>query len=141
MNPPLRARQDLEALVQGVVDGTIDMIATDHAPHSQEEKARGLSGSAFGIVGLETAFPLLYTHLVRKGVITLNRLMELMSHNPRERFGIKLRNDFCVWDLNEQFIVTPDKFLTKGRATPLSGMELYGVNKLTIADEKVAYKE
>ena len=140
MNPPLRGELDKQALIQGVVDGTIDMIATDHAPHSTEEKSRGLSSSAFGIVGLETAFPLLYTHLVRKGVITLNRLMGLMSHTPRERFGIELLHDMTVWNLNEQFIVDPDKFVSKGRATPLAGMELYGVNKLTIANEKVAYK-
>ena len=97
MNPPLRSAADREALVEGIKDGTIDMIATDHAPHSAEEKAKGLAGSAFGIVGLETAFPLLYTKLVKTGEISLERLIELMAINPRKRFGIPMGNDFSVW--------------------------------------------
>ena len=140
MNPPLRAKEDREALVEGILDGTIDMIATDHAPHSAEEKSRGLANSAFGIVGLETAFPLLYTKLVKTGVITLERLMELLVINPRQRFGIPMGNDFSVWDLNESFTVDPGEFLSKGRATPLTGMELFGRNMLTVCDGRIVYK-
>ena len=140
MNPPLRAKEDREALVEGILDGTIDMIATDHAPHSAEEKSRGLANSAFGIVGLETAFPLLYTKLVKTGVITLERLVELLVINPRERFGIPMGNEFSVWDLTKGFMVDPEEFLSKGRATPLTGMELYGRNMLTVCDGKIVYK-
>ena len=140
MNPPLRAKEDREALVEGILDGTIDMIATDHAPHSAEEKARGLANSAFGIVGLETAFPLLYTKLVKTGVITLERLMELLVINPRERFGIPMGNEFSIWDLEQTFVVDPEEFLSKGRATPLTGMELCGRNLLTVCDGRVVYK-
>jgi len=140
MNPPLRAKEDREALVEGILDGTIDMIATDHAPHSAEEKSRGLANSAFGIVGLETAFPLLYTKLVKTGVITLERLVELLAVNPRERFGIPMGNDFSVWDLSAGFTVDPREFLSKGRATPLTGMELLGRNMLTVCDGRVVYK-
>ena len=140
MNPPLRAKEDREALVEGILDGTIDMIATDHAPHSAEEKSRGLANSAFGIVGLETAFPLLYTKLVKTGVITLERLMELLVINPRQRFGIPMGNEFSVWDLEESFVVDPEEFLSKGRATPLTGMKLFGRNLLTVCDGKIVYK-
>ena len=141
MNPPLRAKEDREALVEGILDGTIDMIATDHAPHSAEEKARGLANSAFGIVGLETAFPLLYTKLVKTGVVTMERLMELLVINPRERFGIPMGNEFSIWDLEKTFVVDPDEFLSKGRATPLTGMELCGRNLLTVCDGKIVYKD
>jgi len=140
MNPPLRGAADREALVEGIKDGTIDMIATDHAPHSAEEKARGLEGSAFGIVGLETAFPLLYTKLVKTGVITLQKLVELMAVNPRKRFGIPMGNDFSVWDLSKEFEVDPEEFLSKGRATPLTGMKLFGRNLLTVKDGEIIYK-
>jgi len=116
------------------------MIATDHAPHSAEEKARGLEGSAFGIVGLETAFPLLYTKLVKTGVITLQKLVELMAVNPRKRFGIPMGNDFSVWDLSKEFEVDPEEFLSKGRATPLTGMKLFGRNLLTVKDGEIIYK-
>ena len=102
MNPPLRAREDREALLEGLLDGTVDMIATDHAPHAAAEKAKGLAGSAFGIVGLETAFPLLYTGLVRKGILSLEALVEKMSFAPRRRFGIPMGEDFTIWDLNEE---------------------------------------
>jgi len=140
MNPPLRSAQDREALIEGILDGTIDMIATDHAPHSAEEKARGLEGSAFGIVGIETAFPLLYTKLVREGVITMERLMELIAVNPRRRFNIPMRNgDFTIWNLDEIFTVDPADFLSMGRATPFAGWTLSGVCYLTVKDGKVAY--
>ncbi|MBQ7347228.1 MAG: dihydroorotase [Clostridia bacterium] len=140
MNPPLRSAADREALVEGIRDGTIDMIATDHAPHSAEEKSRGLAGSAFGIVGLETAFPLMYTKLVKTGVITMDRLLDLLVYNPRKRFGIPLKNSFSVWDLDAEFFVDPNEFLTKGRATPLTGMKLCGRNLLTVCDGKVVYQ-
>ena len=139
MNPPLRGREDREALVEGILDGTIDMIATDHAPHSAEEKARGLEKSAFGIVGLETAFPLLYTKLVKTGVITLERLIELMVYNPQKRFGIA-PSGLSVWDLDAEFTVDPNEFLTKGRATPLTGMRLCGKNLATVYNGKIVYE-
>lgn len=139
MNPPLRSKEDRAALIEGIKDGTIDMIATDHAPHSAEEKSKGLAGSAFGIVGLETAFPLLYTKLVKEGIITLDKLTKLLVFNPMGRFGIKEGHDFSIWDLDEKFTVNPDDFLSMGKATPFEGWELYGVNKMTVCNSKVVY--
>jgi dihydroorotase len=141
MNPPLRSKEDREALLEGLLDGTIDMIATDHAPHSVEEKARGLEKSAFGVVGLETAFPVMYTHLVRTGILSLEKLVEVMVVNPRERFGIPMGNDYSLWCLSEKFTVDPEEFLSKGRATPFKDNELYGVNRLTVRDGRVVYQE
>ena len=141
MNPPLRSAADREALIEGIKDGTVDMIATDHAPHSEEEKSKGLEKSAFGIVGLETAFPVLYTRLVKTGVISLEKLVEIMAINPRRRFGIPLGNDFSVWKLDEEFTVDPEEFMTKGRATPFEGMRLFGVNLLTVKDGKAVYRK
>ena len=141
MNPPLRSAEDRNALIEGIQDGTIDMIATDHAPHSQEEKSKGLAGSSFGIVGIETAFSVLYTHLVQKGIITLERLIQLLAVNPRKRFGIPMGNDFTVWDLSESYIVDPDKFLSKGKATPFAGWQLNGVCKMTVCDGNVVYRK
>ncbi|MBQ8910481.1 MAG: dihydroorotase [Oscillospiraceae bacterium] len=141
MNPPLRSAEDKNALIEGIQDGTIDMIATDHAPHSQEEKSKGLAGSSFGIVGIETAFSVLYTHLVQKGIITLERLIQLLAVNPRKRFGIPMGNDFTVWDLSESYIVDPDKFLSKGKATPFAGWQLNGVCKMTVCDGNVVYRK
>ena len=140
MNPPLRSPEDRIALIEGIKDGTIDMIATDHAPHSAEEKAKGLEGSAFGIVGLETAFPVLYTKLVKTGIITLDKLVELMAINPRKRFNIPLGEDFSIWKLDEEFTVNPDDFKSLGRATPFEGERLFGVNLLTVCDGKIVYK-
>ena len=123
MNPPRRSRDDQEALLEGLTDGTIDMIATDHAPHSAEEKSRGLEGSAFGIVGLEAAFPLLYTYLVIRHVITLKKLVELMAYNPAARFGIPLYEaDQRVWDLEAEYNIDAAGFRSKGRATPFDGL-------------------
>jgi len=139
MNPPLRSEKDRAALVEGICDGTIDMIATDHAPHSAEEKSKGLEKSAFGVVGLETAFAAMYTYFVKTGKITIKRLVELMSENPRRRFGIPVGEDFTVWDLNAAFTVDPEEFLTKGRATPFAGMELYGKCLLTVKNGKPVY--
>ena len=140
MNPPLRSREDREALVAGIVDGTIDMIATDHAPHSDEEKSRGLEGSAFGVVGLETAFPVLWTKLVKEGIITLDRLIELLVTNPRKRFGIPMGEDFSIWKIDEKFTVDPRDFVSMGKASPFTGMEFFGVNYLTVKDGKILYQ-
>ena len=141
MNPPLRGKADREALIEGVLDGTIDMIATDHAPHSAEEKSRGLEKSAFGIVGLETAFSVLYTHLIKPGLITLDDAIRLLSTSPRKRFGITSDEGFSVWKLQEEYTVTPDSFLSKGRATPFAGDRLFGVNYLTVYNNKIVYQK
>lgn len=140
MNPPLRSREDKQALIEGINDGTIDMIATDHAPHSAEEKGRGLEKSLMGVVGLETAFPVLYTELVTKKIITLDRLVELMSFKPKERFGIDTENDFAVFDISEAYKIDPENFLSMGRATPFAGREVFGRCLLTVHNEKVVYK-
>ena len=147
MNPPLRSRADREALVAGIVDGTIEVVATDHAPHTAEEKSRGLAGSAMGIVGLETAFPLLYKYLVLPGVITLEKLLALMSDNPRRLFaldgGVEVgdRADFTVLDLGAQYRVDPETFLSKGRATPFAGWDVQGRAVLTVVDGREVYDE
>ena len=141
MNPPLRSAADKVALIEGIQDGTIDMIATDHAPHSAEEKAKGLAGSAFGIVGLETAFSLMYTHLVKTGQITMEKLIELMVTNPRERFSIPLGEDFSVWDLGAEYTVDPEKFVSMGKATPFAGERLFGQCLYTVCDGKIVYKK
>lgn len=140
MNPPLRSREDKQALIEGIKDGTIDMMATDHAPHSAEEKGRGLEKSLMGVVGLETAFPVLYTELVTKNIITLDRLVELMSFKPKERFGIDTNNDFAVFDISEAYKIDPEDFLSMGRATPFAGREVFGRCLLTVHNEKVVYK-
>lgn len=140
MNPPLRSTQDRLALIGGIIDGTIDMIATDHAPHSDDEKSRGLEGSAFGIVGLETAFPVLYTKLVKTEVITLDRLMELLVINPRKRFNIPLGNDFSVWDLNAEYEINPDSFRSMGRATPFAGELVSGKCLATFYNGKNVFR-
>lgn len=141
MNPPLRSKEDRQALIEGVLDGTIDMIATDHAPHSQEEKSRGLEKSAFGIVGIETAFQLLYTHLVKKNIISLERLVELLAVNPRKRFGLEYDNSFTVWDLDKKNVINPSDFLSMGKATPFEGEEVFGECELTVCNGKTAYKK
>ena len=126
MNPPLRDRTDREALLEGLLDGTIDCIATDHAPHSAEEKSRGLAGSAFGIVGLETAFPVLYTSLVTAGTVPLELLLDRLVTRPRARFSLPLGTDFSVWDLNAEYAVDPAAFRSRGRATPFAGRTVRG---------------
>ena len=130
MNPPLRSPADREALVAALLDGTVDMIATDHAPHSAEEKAKGFAGSLNGIVGLECAFPTLYTGLVKTGILTLEKLIALMSDNPRNRFALGgldvTENEYTVWDLSAVSRVNPGAFATMGRSTPFEGMEVYG---------------
>lgn len=140
MNPPLRSREDKQALIEGIKDGTIDMIATDHAPHSAEEKGRGLEKSLMGVVGLETALPVLYTELVKKNIITLERLVELMSFKPKERFGIDTGCDFAVFGIDEPYKTDPNEFLSMGRATPFAGREVFGRCLLTVHGGKAVYK-
>ncbi len=139
MNPPLRSEEDRLALVGGILDGTIDMIATDHAPHSAEEKSKGLEGSAFGVVGIETAFGVMYKHFVKTGLLSLDRLVELMAINPRKRFGIPLGTDYTIWDLTEEHTVNPDDFLSKGRATPFEGWTVAGECVATVYNGKTVY--
>ena len=134
MNPPIRSEADRQALLAGILDGTIDMIATDHAPHSAEEKSKGLSGSNMGVVGLETAFAVMYTNFVKTGVMSLEKLVELMSTNPRKRFGIELGESYTVFDLNKSFTVNPREFLSMGKATPFEGLELFGECLMTVKD-------
>ena len=141
MNPPLRSADDRAALIQGILDGTIDMIATDHAPHSAEEKAKGLEKSAFGIVGLETAFPMMYTEFVKTGKLTLERLIELMCLNPRRRFGITSDVGLTVWDVENEYLINPDDFATLGRATPFEGRAVFGKNLLTVYNGSVVYSK
>ncbi len=147
MNPPLRSVEDNLALINGVVDGTIEVIATDHAPHTAEQKSRGLQGSAMGIVGLECAFPLLYTYMVKRGVISLEKLVELMSVNPSRLFslGEGLRvgapADFTVMDLNAESVIDPDTFLSKGRSTPFAGWKVASKTMLTVVGGVIAYKD
>ncbi|MBE6703990.1 MAG: dihydroorotase [Ruminococcaceae bacterium] len=146
MNPPLRGSEDREALVAGILDGTIDMIATDHAPHSAEEKSRGLEKSLMGVVGIETAVAVMYTNFVKTGKITAERLVELMHTNPRRRFGLPTggteigdRADFTVFDFAEKYKVDPAEFLSMGRSTPFEGEEVYGKCLMTICNGKIAY--
>ena len=140
MNPPLRSAADRDALIEGILDGTIDMIATDHAPHSQEEKAKGLEKSAFGIVGLETAFPIMYTEFVKSGKMTLERLVDLMCWGPRRRFGITSDAGYTVWNVEKEYSVNPDDFASLGRATPFAGRRVFGENLLTVYNGSIVYK-
>ena len=117
------------------------MIATDHAPHSAEEKSKGLDGSAFGIVGIETAFPLLYTYLVKEDVITMQRLLDLLVYNPRKRFSIPLGCDFSIWDLKQTYFVEPEEFQSMGRATPFTGWRVWGKCLATVSDSKLVWLE
>ncbi|MBR7095584.1 MAG: dihydroorotase [Clostridia bacterium] len=140
MNPPLRAAADRLALVEGLLDGTVDMIATDHAPHSTEEKSRGLAGSAFGIVGLETAFATVYTHLVRTGTVPMERVLDALVTAPRRRFSLPL-DGFSLFALDEEFTVDARDFLSKGSATPFLGRRLFGVNHLTVTSGRAVYEK
>ena len=138
MNPPIRSAEDRDALIEGVLDGTIDMIATDHAPHSAEEKSKGLAGSNMGVVGIETAFPVMYTHFVRTGKMTLEHLLDLLVYNPRRRFGLEI-NGFSIWNVDEEYVINPDDFASKGRSTPFEGEKVYGKCLATVCDGKIAY--
>lgn len=141
MNPPLRREKDRQALLDGLRDGTIDMIATDHAPHSAAEKSRGLEGSLMGVVGLETAFPALYTGLVRTGILSLETLIDKMALAPRKRFGIPMTTDFCVYDLKKSYEIDPETFLSMGRSTPFAGTTVYGENLMTICGGKAVWQK
>ncbi len=145
MNPPIRGEEDRLALIEGIKDGTVDMIATDHAPHSAEEKSKGLEKSMMGVVGLETAFAKCYTELVKKDVITLEKLIELMHDNPKKRFGLGTEiaegepADLAVFDLNRKYVIDPETFMTKGRSTPFAGDEVYGDCVLTMVDGEIVW--
>ena len=151
MNPPIRSAADRDALIEGIIDGTIDFIATDHAPHSAEEKSKGLKGSLMGIVGLETAFPVLYTKLVKEGIITLEKLIDLMAIKPRKIFNLPDSSingiaegqaaDIAVLDLNSNYTIDPNTFKSKGRSTPFAGMNVYGECVLTLVDGKIVYRK
>ncbi len=150
MNPPIKGPEDRAALIEAVKDGTIDMIATDHAPHSMEEKSRGFEGSAFGIVGMESALPVMYTKLVAEGVITMERLIDLMYANPRRRFGmdvcgiseelLKPAPTFTIWNLDESYEINPDKFMTMGRSCPFEGWNVRGRCMLTVINGKKVWE-
>lgn len=147
MNPPIRSEEDRLALIEGIKDGTIDMIITDHAPHSKEEKSKGLAGSSMGVVGLEVAFPVLYTNFVKKGIITMEKLLELMNTNPRKIFKIGTeikigeKADLTVYDLNENYNIDSSKFVSMGKATPFDGDNVYGKCKMTICDGNIVFNE
>jgi dihydroorotase len=147
MNPPLRDESDKKALIQGVLDGTIDMIATDHAPHSAAEKSKGLEKSNMGVVGIETAFPIMYTNFVKTGEISLEKLVELLSVNANKRFNIgctiEIGNcaDLTIFDLNEKYTVNPDDFLSMGKSTPFEGAEVYGKCKMTICNGNIVWED
>ena len=146
MNPPIRSEADRQALIAGLLDGTVDMIATDHAPHAQEEKDKGLEKSFFGIVGLETAFPVLYTNLVKPGILTLDKLVELLHTNPAKRFGIGVPleegavADFTVFDLADSYTVDPADFLSMGKSSPFTGQQVFGRCLLTVAGGEIAWE-
>ena len=147
MNPPLRDESDKEALIQGVLDGTVDMIATDHAPHSAEEKSKGLEKSNMGVVGIETAFPVMYTYFVRNDKISLEKLVELLSINANKRFNIGSeiqigeKANLTVFDLNEKYKVNPDEFISMGKSTPFEGTEVYGKCKMTICNGNIVWED
>lgn len=146
MNPPIRSKEDRQALIDGIIDGTIDMIATDHAPHSSEEKSKGLKDSLMGVVGIETAFSVMYTHFVKTGIISLEKLIEIMSVNPSKRFGIenKVKDgekaSIAVFDLESEYIINPDDFLSKGKATPFENMRVGATNLMTVCNGKLVYE-
>lgn len=146
MNPPIRSAADRNALIEGAQDGTIDVIATDHAPHTAEEKSRGLAGSAMGVAGLETSFAVIYTKLVMAGIISPERMIELMAEAPRSIFALGgglaagEKADIAVFDLGNEFTVDPATFLSKGRSTPFEGWRLHGQTILTLVDGRTAYR-
>jgi len=146
MNPPLRSKDDREALLEGIIDGTIDMIATDHAPHTAEEKSFGLEKSAMGIVGLESAFPILYTYLVKEHIISLEKLIALMHDNPSKRFSIgsdlAVGNEanLCIYDLSQEYIINPQQFLSMGKATPFKNYSVFGRNLITLYRGRIVYQ-
>ena len=141
MNPPIRGEEDRKALLEGILDGTIDMLATDHAPHSAEEKSLGLEKSVFGVVGLETAFPIMYTYLVKPGIMSIERLIEIMVDAPRKRFNLPLGEDYCIWDLEAEYEIDPAEFASMGKASTFTGWKVNGRCMATVCDGKIVYKE
>lgn len=140
MNPPIKDPEDRKAMIEGALDGTVDMIATDHAPHSAEEKSKGFEKSLNGITGLECAFPVLYTGLVRPGVMTLERLVEMMAIAPRKRFGLPMGDDYVVMDLENPYVLDSSRFLSMGKCTPFDGWTVYGKTQMTFRNGKIVYE-
>lgn len=140
MNPPIKDPEDRKAMIEGALDGTVDMIATDHAPHSAEEKSKGFEKSLNGIIGLECAFPVLYTGLVRPGVMTLERLVEMMAIAPRKRFGLPMGDDYVVMDLENPYVLDSSRFLSMGKCTPFDGWTVYGKTQMTFRNGKIVYE-
>ena len=140
MNPPIRSEEDRLALIEGVLDGTIDMLATDHAPHSFEEKSKGLEKSLMGITGIETAFPIVYTKLVKTGILPLNLVIKMLTDNPRNRFGIKDDGSLTVWDLSNQYKIDSNEFLSMGKATPFQGESVFGKCLMTVYGGKIVWQ-
>lgn len=140
MNPPIKDPEDRKAMIEGALDGTVDMIATDHAPHSAEEKTKGFEKSLNGITGLECAFPVLYTGLVRPGVMTLERLVEMMAIVPRKRFGLPMGDDYVVMDLENPYVLDSSRFLSMGKCTPFDGWTVYGKTQMTFWNGKIVYE-
>ncbi len=140
MNPPIRSESDRQALIEGVLDGTIDMLATDHAPHSYEEKSKGLEKSLMGITGIETAFPIVYTKLVKTGVLPLELVIKMLTDNPRNRFGIKDDGSLTVWDLSNQYKIDSNEFLSMGKATPFQGESVFGKCLMTVYGGKIVWQ-
>ncbi len=146
MNPPIRSVEDRDALIKGIQDGTIDVVATDHAPHTAEDKSRGLERSAMGVVGLETSFAVIYTKLVKTGIISLEKAIDVLAESPRRIFGLGdglkegAAADVAVFDLDAEWVVEPEKFFSKGKATPFEGWELCGECCLTMVDGKIVYE-
>ena len=148
MNPPLRSPRDVAACIEGLEDGTIDILVTDHAPHSEEEKAKGMELAPFGIVGLETAFPLLYTRFVATGKWTLSFLIRRMTTDPANVFGLSAGRlepgapaDITVIDLEAEHEVNPEEFLSKGRNTPFTGWKLKGWPVMTLVDGRIVWSK
>ena len=140
MNPPIKDPEDRKAMIEGALDGTVDMIATDHAPHSAEEKSKGFEKSLNGITGLECAFPVLYTGLVRPGVMTLERLVEMMAISPRKRFGLPMGDGYAVMDLENPYVLDSGRFLSMGKCTPFDGWTVYGKTQMTFRNGKIVYE-
>lgn len=140
MNPPIKDPEDRKAMIEGALDGTVDMIATDHAPHSAEEKSKGFEKSLNGITGLECAFPVLYTGLVRPGVMTLERLVEMMAIAPRKRFGLPMGDGYVVMDLENPYVLDSSRFLSMGKCTPFDGRTVYGKTQMTFRNGKIVYE-
>lgn len=140
MNPPIKDPEDRKAMIEGALDGTVDMIATDHAPHSAEEKSKGFEKSLNGITGLECAFPVLYTGLVRPGVMTLERLVEMMAIAPRKRFGLPMGDGYVVMDLENPYVLDSSRFLSMGKCTPFDGWTVYGKTQMTFRNGKIVYE-